>query len=60
MKSTDLFVVLFGVFLNAIAQLFLKAGAGAVGPIDSWSALRSAAPTLALHPAVLGGLVCTP
>ena len=31
MKSTDLFVVFFGVFLNAIAQLFLKAGAGAVG-----------------------------
>ena len=58
MKSTDLFIVMFGVFLNAIAQLLLKAGAGAVGPIAGWGALQRAAPTLALHPAVLGGLAC--
>jgi multidrug transporter EmrE-like cation transporter len=58
MKTTDLFIVLAGVFLNAIAQLLLKAGASAVGPITGLSALRSSALTLALHPAVLGGLAC--
>jgi len=58
MKTTDLAIVLTGVLLNAAAQLLLKAGAGSVGPIGGLGALRSAAPALALHPAVLGGLTC--
>jgi len=58
MKASDLFIVLAGVLLNAFAQLLLKAGAGAVGPIEGWGALRGAAPTLATHPGVLLGLLC--
>ncbi len=58
MKLTDLLIVLSGVLLNAVAQLMLKAGAAAVGPIAGWSALQRAAPVLALHPGVLGGLAC--
>ena len=57
MKFTDLTLVLAGVLLNAVAQLMLKAGANAAGRIDGWSALRQAAPTLAQHPGVLGGVV---
>ena len=58
MKPGDLFVILSGVLLNAVAQLLLKAGASAVGHIAGWNALRSAAPALVSHPAVLGGLAC--
>lgn len=58
MKFTDLLLVLAGVGLNAAAQLLLKAGASAVGAISGWSALRAAAPTLAVHPGILGGLSC--
>ncbi|MFO1294067.1 MAG: SMR family transporter [Rubrivivax sp.] len=58
MKASDLAIVLTGVLLNAVAQLLLKSGAGSVGPIGGWSALRGALPALALHPGVLGGLVC--
>ena len=58
MKPTDLLVVLSGVMLNAVAQLLLKAGANSVGPIGGWAALRGSAGTLAVHPAVLGGLTC--
>jgi len=58
MKFTDLLLVLAGVLLNAAAQLMLKAGASAVGAISSWAALRTAAPSLALHPGVVGGLSC--
>jgi multidrug transporter EmrE-like cation transporter len=58
MKFPDLAIVLFGVLLNAVAQLLLKAGAGAVGPIAGWDGLRTAAPALALHPGVLLGLLC--
>jgi drug/metabolite transporter (DMT)-like permease len=58
MKFPDLAIVLFGVLLNAVAQLLLKAGASAVGPIAGWDGLRTAAPALALHPGVLLGLLC--
>jgi len=58
MKLADLAIVLFGVLLNAVAQLLLKSGAGAVGPIAGWDGLRTAAPALALHPGVLLGLLC--
>lgn len=58
MKFTDFLLVLVGVGLNAAAQLLLKAGASAVGAISGWSGLRAAAPALALHPGILGGLSC--
>jgi multidrug transporter EmrE-like cation transporter len=58
MKSSDLLIVLAGVLLNAIAQLLLKAGASTVGAIGSLGGLRAAAPALALHPGVIGGLLC--
>ncbi|MEO7007778.1 MAG: SMR family transporter [Caldimonas sp.] len=58
MKATDLFIVLGGVLLNAVAQLLLKAGAASVGPIAGLASLRAASGALASHPAVLGGLVC--
>lgn len=58
MRIPDLFVILAGVLLNAVAQLLLKAGASAVGPIAGFGALLGAAGTLATHPAVLGGLAC--
>lgn len=58
MKFTDFLLVLAGVGLNAAAQLLLKAGASAVGAISGWSGLRAAAPVLALHPGILGGLSC--
>ena len=58
MKLSDLSVILVGVFLNAAAQLLLKAGATAAGPIQSWATLRGVAAALATHPAILGGLAC--
>lgn len=58
MKAADFLIVLVGVLLNAGAQLLLKAGASASGPIVSVAGLRAAAAGLALHPAILGGLVC--
>jgi len=58
MKVSDLLIILTGVLLNAFAQLMLKAGAGSVGPIAGLQELRSAAPALAMHPGVLGGLTC--
>ena len=58
MKLADFSIILFGVLLNAVAQLLLKAGATASGPIANWSDMRQAAGALALHPAILGGLTC--
>ena len=58
MKLADLLIVLAGVLLNAFAQLMLKSGAASVGPIAGWNSLRGAAPALAMHPGVLGGLIC--
>ncbi len=58
MKLADLALVLAGVLLNAVAQLLLKAGATAVGPIAGWDGLRHAAPGLATHPGIWGGLGC--
>lgn len=58
MRTTDVLIVMTGVLLNAIAQLLLKAGAGAVGPIGGLGALRDSAFTLMFHPAIIGGLFC--
>jgi drug/metabolite transporter (DMT)-like permease len=58
MRLVDFLIVCIGVFLNAVAQLLLKAGATASGPITSWLAMRQAAGPLLIHPAILGGLAC--
>ncbi|MBV8619755.1 MAG: EamA family transporter [Curvibacter sp.] len=58
MKITDFLFVLAGVLLNAVAQLLLKSGANAVGPIHGVEGLRGVALTLAFHPGVIGGLFC--
>jgi drug/metabolite transporter (DMT)-like permease len=58
MRLPDLIIILTGVLLNAAAQLLLKAGASAVGPLGGLGDLRTAFPTLAMHPGVLGGLAC--
>ncbi|MDD0811585.1 SMR family transporter [Curvibacter sp. RS43] len=58
MKLTDFLFVLAGVLLNAGAQLLLKSGANAVGPIQGLEGLRGVALTLAFHPGILGGLFC--
>lgn len=48
MSATSFALVLFGVLLNAAAQLLLKAGTNAM-PLG---------PRLALEPHILGGLAC--
>lgn len=61
MKAADFAWVLSGVLLNAVAQLLLKAGAASAGQINLAAgapALWRTATGLALHPAILGGLVC--
>ena len=58
MKITDFLFVLTGVLLNAVAQLLLKSGANAVGPINGLEGLKGVALTLAFHPGVIGGLFC--
>lgn len=58
--TTPAFVlIIIGVLLNAAAQLLLKAGTNAVGPVAlDARGLAAAAPRLALEPHILGGLVC--
>ena len=58
MKTADFAIVATGVLLNALAQLLLKSGAAAVGPIGGWGALRGAFALFARHPGVIGGLAC--
>ena len=59
MSGADFGLVLLGVLLNAAAQLMLKAGAASVGRIEAGiDSLLSAAPALATHPGILGGLAC--
>jgi len=59
MNATSFSLVIFGVLLNAAAQLFLKAGVGSVGLIGlDVSSILSAGSRLGLHPYILGGLTC--
>lgn len=52
-------LVLTGVFLNAVAQLLLKAGTNAVGAFRfDADGLLEAAPRIATEPHILGGLAC--
>ena len=59
MKGSQLALVLTGVLLNAIAQLLLKAGAGALAGIELRAANAMAiAGRLVLNAPIIGGLVC--
>lgn len=59
MKGPQLALVLTGVLLNAVAQLLLKAGSGALAGIELRPANALAiAGRLVLNPPIIGGLVC--
>jgi len=59
MKGSQLALVLTGVLLNAIAQLLLKAGAGALAGIELRASNAVAiAGRLVLNAPIIGGLVC--
>ncbi len=59
MKGPQLALVLSGVLLNAIAQLFLKAGAGSLADLElrAGNALAIAG-RLAFNPPIIAGLAC--
>ena len=59
MKGSQLALVLTGVLLNAVAQLLLKAGSGALAGIELRAANAMAiAGRLVLNPPIIAGLVC--
>ena len=59
MNLSTLFLLLTGVLLNACAQLFLKAGVNATGPISfSVNALLPTVLRLANQWPIWGGLLC--
>lgn len=59
MSGVSFALVLFGVLLNAAAQLLLKAGTNAVGHFDfSAGNILPVGLRLALEPHILGGLAC--
>jgi multidrug transporter EmrE-like cation transporter len=59
MKGPQLALILTGVLLNAVAQLLLKAGAGALGDIDLRPGNAMAiASRLVLNPPIIAGLFC--
>lgn len=59
MSAVSLALVLTGVFLNAVAQLLLKAGTNAIGPFEfHWDNVLPVGMKLAAHPAILGGMTC--
>ena len=59
MSTLSLALVLIGVFLNAVAQLLLKAGTNAVGQFEfHWDNALPVGMKLATNPAILGGMTC--
>lgn len=59
MSGISLVLVLTGVFLNAAAQLLLKAGTNSVGHFDfHWQNALPVSLQLAGNPAILGGMTC--
>jgi multidrug transporter EmrE-like cation transporter len=59
MKGSQLALVLTGVLLNAVAQLLLKAGSGALAGIELRASNAVAiAGRLVLNAPIIGGLVC--
>jgi multidrug transporter EmrE-like cation transporter len=59
MSAVSLALVLTGVFLNAVAQLLLKAGTNAIGHFEfHWDNALPVGMKLAANPAILGGMTC--
>lgn len=59
MSAVSLALVLSGVFLNAVAQLLLKAGTNAIGHFEfHWDNALPVGMKLAANPAILGGMTC--
>jgi multidrug transporter EmrE-like cation transporter len=59
MNLVSFFFLMLGVFLNAVAQLLLKAGTNAVGHFDfNTGNIVPVGMKLALEPHILGGVVC--
>lgn len=59
MSAVSLMLVLTGVFLNAVAQLLLKAGTNAIGHFEfHWDNALPVGLKLAANPAILGGMTC--
>ena len=59
MNLVSFFFLMLGVFLNATAQLLLKAGTNAVGQFEFDSGnIVPVGMKLALEPHILGGVVC--
>jgi len=59
MNPASLFFILTGVFLNAVAQLLLKAGTNAVGHFQFSAAnILPVGMKLAFEPHILGGIAC--
>lgn len=59
MSAVSLALVLTGVFLNAVAQLLLKAGTNAIGHFEfHWDNALPVGLKLAANPAILGGMTC--
>lgn len=59
MTAISLTLVLIGVFLNAAAQLLLKAGTNTVGHFEfHWQNALPIGLKLAANPAILGGMTC--
>jgi multidrug transporter EmrE-like cation transporter len=59
MNLVSFSLLMLGVFLNAVAQLLLKAGTNAVGQFEfSAGNIVPVGMKLALEPHILGGMVC--
>jgi len=59
MNLVSFSLIMLGVFLNAVAQLLLKAGTNAVGQFEfSAGNIVPVGMKLALEPHILGGMVC--
>lgn len=59
MKALEFGLVVFGVMLNAVAQLLLKAGTRSIGHFEFSAAnVRPIGWSLASNPHIIGGLTC--
>ena len=59
MNYTNIALVLISVFLNAIAQLFIKSGTNALGSLRLGNdGIFSTVLRVGLEPHIIGGLVC--
>ena len=58
MSSTSFALLMFGVVLNAVAQLLLKAGANQIGPIELHAQTLSVFARDFVSAPIIGGLAC--